>query len=60
MRKGRLELAEKGPIFLDEIREATLATQQKLLRVLPDKTIERLGFGVKRTVDVRVIAATNR
>ncbi|MCL4508010.1 MAG: sigma-54 dependent transcriptional regulator [Chloroflexi bacterium] len=60
VRKGRFEMADKGTIFLDEIGEMTLSTQKKLLRVLQDKTIERLGSGVERTIDVRVIAATNR
>lgn len=60
MRKGRFELADKGTIFLDEIGEMTLSTQKKLLRVLQDKTIERLGSGVAKPVDVRVITATNR
>ena len=60
MRKGRFEMADKGSIFLDEIGEMTLATQKKLLRVLQDKTIERLGSGVEKPVDARVIAATNR
>jgi len=60
MRKGRFEMADKGTIFLDEIGEMTLSTQKKLLRVLQDKTIERLGSGVEKPVDVRVVAATNR
>jgi transcriptional regulator with PAS, ATPase and Fis domain len=60
MRKGRFEMADKGTIFLDEIGEMTLATQKKLLRVLQDKSIERLGSGVAKPVDVRVVTATNR
>ena len=60
MRKGRFELADKGTIFLDEIGEMTLSTQKKLLRVLQDKSIERLGSGVAKPVDVRVVTATNR
>jgi diguanylate cyclase (GGDEF)-like protein len=59
-RLGRFEVAHGGTIFLDEIGEMTLATQVKILRVLQDKTIERLGGHSTRKVDVRVIAATNR
>jgi len=60
MRKGRFEMADRGTIFLDEIGEMTLSTQKKLLRVLQDKSIERLGSGVAKPVDVRVVTATNR
>jgi two-component system NtrC family response regulator/two-component system response regulator AtoC len=57
---GRFEIADEGSILLDEIGEIPLALQGKLLRVLQEKSFERLG-GVKSTsVDVRVIAATNR
>jgi len=59
-RKGRFELANKGTIFLDEIGEMTLNTQQKLLRVLQDRSFERVGSSVTIHTDVRVIAATNR
>jgi two-component system response regulator AtoC len=59
-RKGRFELANKGTIFLDEVGEISPAVQKKLLRVLQEGEIERVGgTGVLR-VDVRVIAATNR
>ena len=59
-RLGRFELADGGTIFLDEIGELPLDLQAKLLRVLHDGEIERLGSQVTRRVDVRVIAATNR
>jgi two-component system response regulator AtoC len=58
--KGRFELAHKGTIFLDEVGEMTLATQKKLLRVLQEREIERVGGTAPIKVDVRVIAATNR
>lgn len=57
---GKFELAHKGTIFLDEIGDMSPSMQAKLLRVLQDKTIERLGEGIPRQVDVRVVAATNR
>jgi DNA-binding NtrC family response regulator len=59
-RTGRFELAGKGTIFLDEIGDLELSSQVKLLRVLQDRTYEVLGSSRSRTVDVRVIAATNR
>jgi two-component system, NtrC family, response regulator len=59
-RKGRFETADRGTIFLDEIGEVDPAAQVKLLRVLQDRTYEVLGSSVPRTVDVRVISATNR
>jgi DNA-binding NtrC family response regulator len=59
-RKGRFEIADGGTIFLDEIGELDLASQVKLLRVLQDRTYEVLGSSRTRTVDVRVISATNR
>ncbi|GBF35710.1 zinc sigma-54-dependent two-component system response regulator [Desulfocucumis palustris] len=57
---GKFELADKGVIFLDEIGDMSLQMQAKLLRVLQEKEIERLGDTRPRQVDVRVIAATNR
>jgi formate hydrogenlyase transcriptional activator len=57
---GRFELADGGTIFLDEIGELPLDLQAKLLRVLQDGEMERLGSQVTRTVNVRVIAASNR
>jgi DNA-binding NtrC family response regulator len=59
-RKGRFEMAHGGTIFLDEIGELDPNSQVKLLRVLQDRTYEQLGSSVTRTVDVRVISATNR
>lgn len=59
-RKGRFEMADKGTIFLDEIGEINQNIQVKLLRVLQEKEIERVGGGLPINVDVRVIAATNR
>ncbi len=60
MKKGRFELAEQGSIFLDEIGELSLNIQVKLLRVLQEKSIERVGGTVPIKVDFRLIAATNR
>jgi two-component system, NtrC family, response regulator AtoC len=57
---GRFELADKGTLFLDEIGEMTVEMQVKLLRVLQEKTFERVGGLRTHTVDVRLIAATNR
>ena len=59
-RKGRFEVADAGTIFLDEIGELDAGSQVKLLRVLQDRTYEVLGSSRAKTVDVRVIAATNR
>jgi two-component system, NtrC family, response regulator len=59
-RKGRFETAHGGTIFLDEIGEVEPAAQVKLLRVLQDRSYEVLGSSVTRTVDVRVVSATNR
>jgi len=59
-RKGRFEVAHGGTIFLDEIGEIDLSAQVKLLRVLQDRSYEVLGSSISRTVDVRVVSATNR
>ena len=59
-RQGRFELAQGGTIFLDEIGDLDGSSQVKLLRVLQDRTYEVLGSSKTRTVDVRVISATNR
>jgi two-component system NtrC family response regulator len=59
-RKGKFELAEGGTIFLDEIAELKADLQAKLLRVLQEKEIERLGDTHPTKVDVRLIAATNK
>ncbi|MEO0205899.1 MAG: sigma-54 dependent transcriptional regulator [candidate division WOR-3 bacterium] len=57
---GKFELADKGTIFLDEIGDLGLDLQAKLLRVLQEKTFERLGGTVSIKVDVRIIAASNK
>ncbi len=59
-RKGRFEAAHRGDLFLDEIGDVPLAMQIKLLRVLQEKEIERVGEQKPVPVDVRVIAATHR
>ena len=59
-RLGKFELAHRGTIFLDEIGDMTLTTQAKVLRVLEQKELERLGGDKTLKVDVRVIAATNQ
>ena len=59
-RIGRFQLADGGTIFLDEIGEIPIELQGKLLRVLQESEFERVGDDVTRSVDVRVIAATNR
>ncbi len=59
-RVGRFELAEGGTIFLDEVTEIELTLQAKLLRVLQERTFERVGSSVSRAADVRIIASTNR
>lgn len=59
-RTGRFELADGGTILLDEISEIDLALQAKLLRVLQERTFERVGSSQTRPLDVRVLATTNR
>jgi two-component system NtrC family response regulator len=59
-RVGRFSLANGGTIFLDEVGELDPASQVKMLRVLQDRTFEVLGSSQTRSVDVRVVAATNR
>ncbi|MFA9388922.1 MAG: sigma-54 interaction domain-containing protein [Prolixibacteraceae bacterium] len=60
LRKGRFESADGGTIFLDEIGDIPLPTQVKLLRVIQERQIERVGSSKTIPVDVRIIAATNR
>jgi Nif-specific regulatory protein len=60
LRKGRFEQADGGTIFLDEIGELSLPIQAKLLRVLQERTFERVGGNRPVKVDLRIIAATNR
>lgn len=57
---GRFELANGGTIFLDEIGDIPLSTQSKILRVIQERQFERIGGTATFTVDVRIIAATNR
>jgi len=59
-RRGRFEIADGGTIFLDEIAEVPLSIQAKMLRVIQQKTFEKLGSSEPITVDVRIVAATNR
>jgi formate hydrogenlyase transcriptional activator len=59
-RTGRFELADKGTLFLDEVGDMPLGLQPKLLRVLQEKEIERLGSAQTYQVDVRLVAATNQ
>ncbi len=60
MRKGRFELADSGTLFLDEIGEMPQSLQAKLLRVLQERSFERVGGDHTLKVDVRILAATNR
>lgn len=57
---GKIEQADKGTVFLDEIGDMPLPIQAKILRLLQEKSIERLGGGKDIAVNVRIIAATNR
>jgi DNA-binding NtrC family response regulator len=60
IQKGKFELAHGGTLFLDEIGEINLSTQVKLLRVIQERKIERIGSENPIDIDVRIIAATNR
>ena len=60
LRKGRFEISDQGTLFLDEIGELPISLQTKLLRVLQEKTIERVGGTLTIPVDFRLIAATNK
>jgi Nif-specific regulatory protein len=59
-RRGRFEMADGGTIFLDEIGDLPLSLQAKLLRVIQQRTFEKVGSDISVTVDVRILAATNR
>ena len=60
LRKGRFELADQGTLLLDEVSEVSQAIQAKLLRVLQERSFERVGSSLSIGVDVRVIATSNR
>jgi len=57
---GKFELADGGTLFLDEIGDMEMSMQAKLLRVIQERELERLGSGKPRKIDVRLVAATNR
>ncbi len=59
-KKGKFELAQGGTLFLDELGEMSLTTQVKLLRVIQEREIERIGDEKKISIDIRIIAATNQ
>ena len=59
-RRGRLEAADQGTLFLDEIGDLGLGLQPKLLRVLQERSFERLGSNATINVNIRLICATNR
>ncbi len=60
MKRGRFEMADNGTIFLDEIGELSADMQVKLLRVLQERRIERVGGGDSIDIDIRIVAATNK
>jgi two-component system nitrogen regulation response regulator NtrX len=60
LRRGRFDLADSGTLFLDEIGDMSLKTQAKILRILQEQKFERVGGSETHSVDVRVIAATNK
>jgi len=59
-RRGKFEQADQGTLFLDEVADLTPMAQAKLLRVLQDMSVERVGGHYSRQLDVRIVAATNR
>ena len=59
-RKGKFELADRGTLFLDEVADLSPAAQAKLLRVLQEMTVERVGTHISQPVDTRIVVATNR
>jgi two-component system NtrC family response regulator len=60
LRKGRFELADHGTLFLDEIGEMALSLQAKLLRIIQERTYQRVGGTQEQKADVRIVAATNK
>ncbi len=59
-RKGKIEYANRGTLFLDEISEIPMSIQSKLLRVIQEKEIQRVGEAMPRSLDLKIIAATNK
>lgn len=59
-RRGKFEMADQGTLFLDEVGDMSPAAQAKLLRVLQDMTVERVGGCAPQRIDTRIVAATNR
>src|SRR4029079_10701523 len=59
-RRGKFELAHQGTLFLDEVADLSPTAQAKLLRVLQDMAVERVGGHGTRALDTRIVAATNR
>ena len=59
-KRGLVELADQGTLFLDEVGDLPVGTQAKLLRFIEDRTFKRLGGGADLSVDLRIVAATNR
>ena len=59
-RRGKFESAHDGTLFLDEVSDLSSAAQAKLLRAIQDLTVERVGGGITRRIDTRIIVATNR
>jgi len=59
-KRGLVELADQGTLFLDEVGDLPVATQAKLLRFIEDRTFKRVGGAADLTVDLRIVAATNR
>jgi len=60
VRRGRFEAADQGTLFMDEVGDLPLGLQAKLLRVLQDRSFERLGSSAPRTADIRLLCATHR
>ncbi len=59
-KRGKFELANGGTIFLDEIGDMPMCMQVKLLRVIQEREVEKVGGNILKKIDVRIIAATNK